>query len=270
MPAPLRTAAEILLALAAATLAVAALEGAAPVTGLGVVYLLAVLAIAIRRGEVAALATAVAAVLALNYFFIEPRHRLTVADSHNVAALIVFLITAAVVGRLAAQTRQGAREAEVRAGEARAREREAGLLAEVASSLLAGQRGVLPLAGQPLDIPAAGARVDLRSAPAPRAGELAVPLPTRERSGWLYVEQASWQRADAERMAAPVADVLDMELHHRRVAETAAEADAARRGDVAKTAILHAISHDLRSPLTAITTAASALRAGGLSARGPR
>jgi len=34
---------------------------------------------------------------------------------------------------------------------------------------------------------------------------------------------------------------------------------------VAKTAILHSISHDLRSPLTAISTAASALRSGGLS-----
>ena len=34
---------------------------------------------------------------------------------------------------------------------------------------------------------------------------------------------------------------------------------------MAKTAILHSISHDLRSPLTAISTAASALRSGGLS-----
>jgi two-component system sensor histidine kinase KdpD len=44
-----------------------------------------------------------------------------------------------------------------------------------------------------------------------------------------------------------------------------AEAEAARRADVAKTALLHAISHDLRSPLTAITTAASGLRSEPLS-----
>ena len=45
------------------------------------------------------------------------------------------------------------------------------------------------------------------------------------------------------------------------MAAQSAEAEATRRADVAKTALLHAISHDLRSPLTAITTAASALAA---------
>src|SRR5262249_41388442 len=39
-----------------------------------------------------------------------------------------------------------------------------------------------------------------------------------------------------------------------------AEAEAARQADAAKTVILHAVSHDLRSPLTAIRTAASGLR----------
>jgi two-component system, OmpR family, sensor histidine kinase KdpD len=37
------------------------------------------------------------------------------------------------------------------------------------------------------------------------------------------------------------------------------------RAEGAKTAVLHTVSHDLRSPLTAIVTAASALRSGGLS-----
>jgi two-component system sensor histidine kinase KdpD len=46
------------------------------------------------------------------------------------------------------------------------------------------------------------------------------------------------------------------------VAERSAETEAARRTEVARTALLHAISHDLRSPLTAITTAAAGLRAG--------
>jgi two-component system, OmpR family, sensor histidine kinase KdpD len=44
------------------------------------------------------------------------------------------------------------------------------------------------------------------------------------------------------------------------VAARSADAEAARRADTAKTALLHAISHDFRSPLTAITTAASGLR----------
>ncbi len=57
-----RTAIEIVAAVAAATLLVAALQSAAPATTLGVLYLLAVLAIAIRRGELAALVTAVLSV----------------------------------------------------------------------------------------------------------------------------------------------------------------------------------------------------------------
>jgi len=66
-------------AVAVATGVVALLDSFTTATGLGVVYLLAVLFVAIRRGEIAALATAVLSVLALNYFFIEPRHRLTLS-----------------------------------------------------------------------------------------------------------------------------------------------------------------------------------------------
>src|SRR5256714_989970 len=123
-------------AIAAATGTVALLEGVAPVTGLGVVYLLAVLLVASRHGEVAALGTAVAAVLTLNFFFIRPRHQLTISDSRNVAALGVFLIAGILVSRLAAAARQRANESDLRAREAAARDRESSLLAAVASSLL--------------------------------------------------------------------------------------------------------------------------------------
>src|SRR2546425_13051025 len=70
-------AAEVVGGVALATGAVAGLDTVAPIAGLGVVYLLAVLVLAIRRGGIAALATAVLSVLALNYFFIAPIHRLT-------------------------------------------------------------------------------------------------------------------------------------------------------------------------------------------------
>jgi two-component system, OmpR family, sensor histidine kinase KdpD len=45
----------------------------------------------------------------------------------------------------------------------------------------------------------------------------------------------------------------------RRRAEVAIEAEALRRSDAMKTAVLRAVSHDLRSPLTAIVAAASGL-----------
>jgi hypothetical protein len=73
--------ADCVVSVAVATGVVAALDSLTAASGLGVVYLLAVLFVAIRRGEVAALATAVLGVASLNYFFIEPRHRLTISDS---------------------------------------------------------------------------------------------------------------------------------------------------------------------------------------------
>ena len=54
---------EIVAALAVATALVALLEKVAPIAGLGVLYLLAVFFVAVRHGEVPALATAVSSVL---------------------------------------------------------------------------------------------------------------------------------------------------------------------------------------------------------------
>src|SRR6516162_5427360 len=108
--------AEILFVVAVATGGIAALQSTAPASGLGVLYLLSVLVIAIRRGQVPAVLTAVLSMLTLNYLFISPRHRLTIAHSQDLVELAVLLIVAVVVGRLAAAGRQRAAEAESRAG----------------------------------------------------------------------------------------------------------------------------------------------------------
>ncbi|MGB2874188.1 MAG: DUF4118 domain-containing protein [Gaiellaceae bacterium] len=50
----------------------------------------------------------------------------------------------------------------------------------------------------------------------------------------------------------------------RRRAQVAAEAAALRRSDAVKTAVLHAVSHDLRSPLTAIRAASEGLESASL------
>ncbi|HUO69852.1 MAG TPA: ATP-binding protein [Solirubrobacteraceae bacterium] len=261
-----RPAAEMIAAVAAATACVAALQSTAPAAGLGVIYLLAVLWIAIREGERLALATAVLSMLTLNYLFITPRHQLTITHSQDVVELAVLLIAAIVVGRLAATGRVRAAEAESRAKLAAAREREATLLAETASAILAGHSVSSQLDGIGLGIAhatgATRARVVLESVPTPLDGEAALPLRTRVRPAWLYVSKdMSWEQADLERLAEPLGRLIDVAVERERMADHAAEVEAGRRAEVARTAILHAISHDLRSPLTAITTAGSALRA---------
>ncbi len=258
--------------MALATGCVAVLEAVAPITGLGVLYMLAVLFVAIRRGELAALLTALASVLVLNYFFIEPRHQLTIASSQNVVALVVFLIAAVVVGRLAAASRQRAAEAEERARQAAARQREAGMLAGAASAVLEGEDldAQLAAVGESLAAAtgAAAARLELAAAPTSAEDEVAIRLPTATRPGWLYAIPAeAWEREDLERLAKPLARLVDVAVARMRALDRIADGEAARRADVAKTAVLHAISHDLRSPLTAITTAAGGLAASELSAR---
>jgi two-component system, OmpR family, sensor histidine kinase KdpD len=262
-----RTAAEIVATVAAASGLVAALEGIAEATALTVIYLLAVMFVAVRRGEVAGLVTAVFSVLATNFLFIEPRYRLTISESENVVALVVLLIAAVVVGRLAASARQRAAESEERASIADAREREAAALAEVASLILVsgGPETELERIGRSLTcVVGATVRLELAATPRPRGDEQALRLPLSTQPAWVYAA-AQADRDVIERIAEPLGRLIDVGLQRRRLTEQTAESEAVRRAEVAKTAVLHAVSHDLRSPLTAIVTAGKALQTDDLS-----
>ena len=83
-----------------------ALKPVAPVLSLGVLYLLAVLPVAVVWGVPYAIAVSVASMLALNWFFLPPRHTLALRDSENWVALGVYLVTGVVVSGLAAASRR--------------------------------------------------------------------------------------------------------------------------------------------------------------------
>ena len=231
--------------------------------GSGSLYLLAVLAVAIRRGQVAALAAAVLGVLTLNFFFIEPLHRLTIADSDNVVALGVLLMAALVVGRLAGQSRRAGRRGRAPAEQAAAREarrrcsprrpRRCWAATDIVATGDLGQRR-----GAPAPASSAWSAAQRRSAREARSRCACDAIRARSGSTRQHVG-LDRGRPEPHRRAARAPD--------RRRARSAsgprhagAEAEAARQADAAKTVILHAISHDLRSPLTAIRTAAAGLR----------
>ena len=199
------TCGEIVLAVAAATVVVALLQSASPAAGLGVVYLPAVLEVAVRRGQWAGLAAAVVGVLTLNYLFIAPRHQLAIRHTQDLIALIVFLMAAVVVGRLAELGRARAREAESRARLAAAREQEATLLAEAASAILAGHSGQAQFTAiEKLVQTATGAgraRIVAEPVPSPHDGEVTVRLRAQQRI-WLYLTgDGSWGAPQLERIA---------------------------------------------------------------------
>ena len=109
-------------AVALVTAVIAGVDRWVPVLSLGVLYLFAVLPVAVVWGLRYAIAVSVGSMLAFNFFFLEPVHTLNLRDSRNWFALLVFVVTSVVVSELATRSRRRAREA--------------ALLAEIATSLL--------------------------------------------------------------------------------------------------------------------------------------
>jgi two-component system sensor histidine kinase KdpD len=247
------------------TLVLYALDDVAPVISLGVVYLLAVLLVASLWGLWLGLATAVASALAFNFFHIPPTGRFTIATGENWVGLVVFFIAAVGASSLAEVARS-------RTSEAEERRQEADLSAEMARLLLRGGR--LEEALGPVGARLAGAlglssaAIELRDVP---AGERTVVFPLREGSrqiGTLVLsagEQESVLRRVQVRVAPALEALLAAALERDALQAEVVETAALRRSDVIKTALLRAVSHDLRSPLTAILTAAAALQSPSIS-----
>jgi two-component system sensor histidine kinase KdpD len=246
-------------AVAVVTLAIFALRDVAPVVSLGVVYLLAVLLVASIWGLWLGLGTALASAVAFNYFHIPPTGRFAIHDTENWVALGVFLVAAFVASSLAERAR-------VRAEEADDRRREAQLALELARLLLRGDdlETSLPLAAQRL-----ATALDLPSAaivPTPSSGdERRLAFPLREGTnqlGTLLVPRDAPEptlRRVQERIAPPLEALLAAAMERDELMGDVVETRALRRSDVVKTALLRAVSHDLRSPLTAILTAVEPL-----------
>ena len=190
-----------------------------------------------------------------------PTGRFTIADGENWVALGVFLVAALVTSTLAGT-------ASARAEEAERGRREADLTAEMARLLLGGGRH-RGLAREPS---ASGSR--RRTSCHPSSVELAwVDSDQRRRALPLIVEGnriGTRARAGVRRPArcsdalqdrvVPALETLVGAARRRDELEAQViETKALRRSNVVKTTLLRTVSHDLRSPLTAITAAASGL-----------
>jgi K+-sensing histidine kinase KdpD len=97
-------------AVALVSVGVFALEPAAPVVSLGVLYLFAVLPVAALWGLRYAIAVSIVSMLAFNWFFLPPTHTFQLRDSENWVALAVYLVTAVSVSTLATRRRHLERE----------------------------------------------------------------------------------------------------------------------------------------------------------------
>ncbi|MGO9754364.1 MAG: ATP-binding protein [Solirubrobacteraceae bacterium] len=252
---------------AAATAAIYPLSRVAPTVSLSVVYLPVVLLVSTVWGMSLGLLSSLLSAAAFNFFHLPPLGQFTISDPRNWVALGAFTTVAMVASAVAELARARTLEAE-------RRRQEADLAAALARELLAGAdiRQALGTAAYrlalALGLPSAAIAlgtvdgderrraIALSDAGGYQIATLLVP--------WtLPAELAQRLRSQvAPTLAAMVAIALRRDAIQAEAVETA----ALRRSHDVKTALLRAVSHDLRSPLTAIVAAGDALASRSLSA----
>jgi two-component system, OmpR family, sensor histidine kinase KdpD len=242
-------------------------------TGLGLpgallCLLLAVVIVAFTGGLRPAGAATVVAALAADYFFVPPIYSLDVAHPVNVVALVVFFAVAGIVSHLIDRlTRRGLQVARAR-GEAEALARLAGSSVvadpQTLPGLVAELRRTFDLDGAAILVPdgagwrpvaEAGGPAPARPADAQFAAEL-------DQGAMLALSGHSLSGEDT-RLLGPFVTQLRLAQELARLQGEAAAAAELAEADAARTALLEAVSHDLRTPLTGIKAAVSSLLSGG-------
>jgi two-component system sensor histidine kinase KdpD len=228
-------------------------------------FLLLVVAVALVGGLWPSLAAAVAGGLAENWFFVSPTGGFTIARLDDVVALVGGLVVAVAVATVVDRSaRRGVAAARARA--------ETALLASLSRSVLAGDRTVPGMLEQVRE--AFGLR-SVQMVERTASGEVVVgacgapagaPADEVAVTGALALRLCGRTLAAGERrVLVAFAEQVAVAVEHGRLSAQAAEADRLAAGNSMRTALLAAVSHDLRTPLAGIKAAASALRTPGLA-----
>ena len=224
------------------------------------VFLLLVIAVALIGGLWPGLPAAVVSATAVNWFFTPPTGRLHVDRFENLLALGVYLITAIAVATVVDRSARRAADA------ARSRA-ETAMLASLSRSVLAGDQGLPRLLEQ---IREAFGLVSVTMVERTHGEERTVGScgePAAQVSDEVAVTDALALRlcgrplsTSDRRVLVSFAEQAAVALQQGRLAAQAAEAARLAAANSMRTALLAAVSHDLRTPLAGIKAASSALR----------
>jgi two-component system, OmpR family, sensor histidine kinase KdpD len=229
-------------------------------------YLLAVVIIAVIGGLAVAVASAVAAAFLINYFFVKPEHTLEVAQGEQALALAVFLIVAAIVSwaveaaaRRARAAERAAQQAETLSGLAHSDFERGDTLRQVLERARTtfGMESVTLSAREH----SSGDWADVESAGWGPPGEEAplrfdVPIGTELR----LIGRGPALFAEDQRVLQAFASAAETAYQGHRLSERAGQARELATADRQRTALLAAVGHDLRTPLAGIKASVSTLR----------
>ncbi len=247
------------------TLALLPLTDAVSLSAVLLTYLLGVVLTSLVGGLLPAIATALAAALAANWFFTPPTGTLTIAQPENAFAILVFVTVAAIVATVV--DRSAARLQE--ASRSRA---EANVLASMSAGVLTRQDGVKGLLDQAretftmtgatlfesVDPHRPPVSIEVSGVNAPKTPTEADVLVDAGSELTLALNGHPLPSAD-RRLLDAFARQTAAVLERNRLAVRAADAQRLRESDAVRTALLAAVSHDLRTPLAGIKAALETL-----------
>jgi two-component system sensor histidine kinase KdpD len=237
----------------------------------GLLYLVVVIAVALIGGLVPALTCALASTLLVNYYFTPPLHSFTIADHNNALALVVYVavaVTVSLVVDISSRRRQQAArssaEAEVlsaMAGTVLSSATPMAALLEQAKAIFHADSATLERRSgdswAPLSRPGAAASTTTGSAEA-----FSPPHRTIETVGEdlrLVVTGPALSGPDIRLLRAFAAQLAGV-LRTQQLQDDVTVTRSREEGDKMRTALLAAVGHDLRTPLTTVKASASTLR----------
>jgi two-component system sensor histidine kinase KdpD len=253
-------------------------------TTIGFAYLLVVLIVASLWGFVEAALASIVATLAYNFFFLPPVGQFTIADPQNWVALFTFLTTALIASRLSAKAKHRALDAIARQQDLerlytfsraillfdnaeplpKQLVRSLAEVFELRAVVLYDRRADAFYRGGPADIE----NVDdqLRDAAlqgasfADARNNIAL---TAVRLGSEPIAGLAIQAARVpDTVLQGIANLVAIGLERARAHDLASQVEAARHSEELRTALLDAMAHEFKTPLTSVIAATSALRDG--------